>query len=217
MASLAGTSMRLWAGCSLVAVASVAVTVGAAQDVVRIVEPATLTIDEMYRRADVVARVEITLADAEHYRQALYKATVVEGFKGAKTGDSLHFGPFIGYRLGEQYLLFASRERSTVGQAVATGQVNATGFDAAAPVFTITQEGYSSLELEYACEFETRPTCDDSVRVYTDYVTLPDGLQMSPEETAGPFGLRWVRQRDMTSLLRSRASKTERKDDTLSR
>jgi hypothetical protein len=204
--------MSLWSvACSLVAVMSV-VAVAAPQQVVRIVEPATLTLDEMYRRADVVAKVEITLADAEHYRQALYKATVLESYKGTKAGESLYFGPFIGYRLGDEYLLFVSRERRTVGESVAAGKVNATGFDAKAPVFRITQEGYSALEMQYGCEFKTQPECDYVVRVFTDYVTLPDGLQMSPEETEGPFGRRWVRQSELTSLLRSRASKTPERE-----
>ena len=142
--------MRLWSvGCLLAVVVSVGTTVAAPQQVVRNVEPATLTIDEMFQRADVVAKVEITLGDAEHYRQALDKSTVIEGFKGTKAGESLYFGPFIGYRLGDEYLLFVSREKRTVGESVAPGQVNATGFDARAPVFRITQEGYSALETAF--------------------------------------------------------------------
>ena len=51
--------------------------------------------------ADVVAKVEITRGDAEHYRQALYQSTVIENFKGTKAGESLYFGPFNGYRLAK--------------------------------------------------------------------------------------------------------------------
>jgi hypothetical protein len=58
-------------------------------------EPATVTVQELFKRADVVALVKIVAGDSENYQAVMYKATVLKAFKGVKESEQLNFGPFI--------------------------------------------------------------------------------------------------------------------------
>jgi len=73
---------------------------------VTITEPAKYDLEQMFKSSDVVAVVKVISGDTESYNSAVYKAKVIRSFKGAKTGEILYFGPFIGERLGWEYVLF---------------------------------------------------------------------------------------------------------------
>ncbi len=69
-------------------------------------EPAPVKVEELLKQADLVAIVRILSGDTEHYPRAVYKAEVLQPFKGVEKGAIFYFGPFIGYGLGEEFLVF---------------------------------------------------------------------------------------------------------------
>jgi hypothetical protein len=169
---------------------------------VTITEPGIYKLEDLYKKADIVALVKILSGDTEHYAVTVYKAEVVEGFKGAAAKQIVYFGPFIGQRLGWEYVVFLRTEKKPLTPKPTPGANY--GVVSYAAVFN---QGYTSMETGYQCVFEgkeTREQCDYGVRVCTDYIRLPKSTPVSPpmsENTA--FGCRWVRRATFLSLLRS--------------
>ena len=112
-------------------------------------------------------------------------------FKGATVGQTIYFGPYVGTRLGWEYVLFLRNAAKPLAPNP-TSSVN-YGTVYYSEVFN---EGYSSMETSYECVFDGKDIaqkCGDGVRVCTDYIKLPKSLHASPpmtEDTA--FGCRWV-------------------------
>jgi hypothetical protein len=69
-------------------------------------EPGIYELSGLFKQADTVALVSIVSGDTESYSTALYKAEVVTSFKGAAAGETVYFGPYVGERLGWEYILF---------------------------------------------------------------------------------------------------------------
>jgi hypothetical protein len=165
-------------------------------------EPEVYKLEDLYQKADIIALVKILSGDTEHYDVAVYKAQVVEGLKGVAAKQIVYFGPFIGQRLGWEYIVFLRTEKRPLTPNTAPGANY--GVVAYAAVFN---QGYTSMETDYRCVFvgkETKEQCDYGVRVCTDYILLPKSTPVSPpmsENTA--FGCRWVRKTTFLSLLRS--------------
>lgn len=165
-------------------------------------EPGRYDIHELYNDADIIALIEIQSSDAEHYDAAVYKGKVIEGFKGVSAGQSLYFGPYVGLKLGWQYVLFLHKSSSPLAPK-----------DPARPGYGTIQYakvfngGYSSLETSYECVFDAKGSnkeCDEGVRVCTDYLKLPKKMPVFPPMTVDtPFGCRWVRKTEFFSMLQS--------------
>ncbi len=166
---------------------------------ITISEPAKITIQQLYDAADTVAVVQIVAADGENYTTNVYKAKVVTSFKGSGE-DTIYFGPFAGYGLNKQYLLFL-RKSPTTKDPVSTA---APAFGSV-PFAQIFEEGYSALQMEYRCAFpgaDPAVQCDDAVRVCTDYITLPKNIHgYSTEKGEPPFGCRWVHKKEFLALV----------------
>jgi hypothetical protein len=173
---------------------------GAPQSIT-IAEPGRIPLKKLFKMSDTVALVRILSGDTENYETAIYKATVVQSFRGATDGQTLYFGPFIGQRLGFEAIVFLQKAQTP---AVPTTKPEAAY--GTVPFYKVFNEGYSSMEVSYQCEFdgkEIKDQCDDGVKVCTDYIVLPKGTETSPpvqEETA--FGCRWVRRATFLSLLK---------------
>jgi hypothetical protein len=178
--------------------ASIAVTSGT--ETVTITEPARIKLEQLYKIADVIAVVRVVAGDTESYNISISKAIVVKNFKGTTEGQTFYFGPFIGDRLGWEYIVFLRNAKEP-----------AVPKDAKNPAFgtvkylEVFNQGYSSMESSYECVFDgTIPSqsCDDGVRVCTDYIVLPKGVRaFPPEKNDPPFGCRWVRKTKFISLL----------------
>jgi hypothetical protein len=140
--------------------------------------------------------------DTENYDVPVYKAKVVENFKGSKEGDTLYIGPYLGSRLGYEYLLFLRNLKTS-----AVPKAGAKTLWDSVSLLQIFDEGYSSMEISYECVFDggvPERSCDYGVRVCTDYITLPKGIQaFPPEKNDPPFGCRWVRKKAFIPLLES--------------
>ena len=73
---------------------------------VPITEPGIIALESLFQMADTVALVKVVSGDTQNYPTAIYKAEVVKSFKGALAGQTIYFGPYVGYRLGWDYVLF---------------------------------------------------------------------------------------------------------------
>jgi hypothetical protein len=157
-------------------------------------EPGVFTLKELFDSSDIVAIVRIGSGDAEHYTSAVYKAEVVRNFKGSKAGKILYFGPFMGQRLGWQYVLFLRNSKQSLSPKSDTSPYGTVIYH------EVFNEGYSSMEISYECGFEgkdfnTTERCDYAVRVCTDYIKLPKGTHTTPPlDEDADFGCRWIRK-----------------------
>jgi hypothetical protein len=168
-------------------------------------EPGIYEIGDLFKSADVVAFVKIVSGDAENYDCAVYKGEVVQSFKGIQRGTIIYFGPFVGYKLGNEYLLFLRNVAQPIPPKTTT--IASYGNVHYSKVFN---QGYSSMETSYECVFDGEgvlPKCDYGVRVCTDYIKLPKAMSaFPPEDNDPPFGCRWVRKAAFVSLLNTLAS-----------
>ena len=148
-------------------------------------EPGITELSDLFRQADIVALVKTLSGDTESYDDAVYKSAVIKTFKGTKDGESIYFGPFIGERLGWEYVVFLRKERSPLSPKDSLK----TGYGVI-PYAKIFKEGYTAMETSYQCVFSERGanSCDYAVRVCTDYIRLPKTLQAFPAEEPMPFG-----------------------------
>ena len=172
----------------------------AQSQVVTITEPGVYEISGLFKGADVVALVKVVSGDTESYDHTVYKGEVIQSFKGMPRGATLYFGPFVGEKLGWEYVLFLRNVTKPI-----TPKTTATASYGAVPYWEVFNEGYSSMETSYACVFdgkEIAQKCDYGVRVCTDYIKLPKSMPaFPPEDNDPPFGCRWVRKAVFISLL----------------
>ena len=163
-------------------------------------EPGTLKLEQLFKLADVVAVVRVVSGDTENYKTAIYKAVVVNSFKGTTDGQTLYYGPYEGGKLGWEYVVFLHSVKEPAVPKDAKNPAYGT-----VKYFEVFNQGYSSMESSYACVFDERTIndqCDFSVRVCTDYVVLPTGTPVFPSmDEHIPFGCRWVRKTKFLSLL----------------
>jgi hypothetical protein len=172
----------------------------AQSQVVTINEPGVYKISDLFNAADVVALVKIVSGDTENYEHTVYKGEVIQSFKGMPRGATVYFGPFVGEKLGWEYVLFLRNVTKPI-----TPKTTATASYGTIPYFEVFNEGYCSMETSYACVFdgkEIAQKCDYGVRVCTDYIKLPKSMPAFPPEVNDPpFGCRWVRKAVFISLL----------------
>ncbi len=186
-----------------VAIAAIALTrpvMGQQPRTVTVTEPGVYELADLFKAADKVAVVKVLSGDTENYQTAVYKGEVVQNFKGATVGETVYFGPYVGLRLGWEYVLFLRM----APEIVSPKNASSTGFGRVR-VERIFNEGYSSMETKYECVFdgeEISQKCDYGVRICTDYIRLPKSTPVFPPETEDtPFGCRWVRRGTFISLL----------------
>lgn len=163
-------------------------------------EPGIIALESLFQMADTVALVKVVSGDTQNYPTAIYKAEVVKSFKGAPGGQTIYFGPYVGTRLGWDYVVFLRNVAKPLAPRP-TSRVN-YGTVSYSEVFN---EGYSSMESSYECVFDGKDTaqkCDHAVRVCTDYIKLPQSLHTFPPMTADtPFGCRSVRKEAFLAVL----------------
>ncbi len=169
-------------------------------------EPGIYQLADLFTRADKVALVKVTSGNAEAYDVAIYKARVVEGFKGLTAGETIYFGPYIRTELGAEYILFLRDNAKAIEPK--TQADSGYGTVKYSEVF---DEGYSSMLTSYECVFNgasPNQDCDYGVRVCTDYIKLPNSLPSFPADGDNtPFGCRWVRKAAFISFLDSLGGK----------
>jgi len=167
-----------------------------------------VTDTDLFKAADVVALVKTVSGDTESYDHAVYKGEVIQSFKGISRGATVYFGPFVGEKLGWEYVLFLRNATKPI-----TPKTTAASSYGTVPYSEVFNEGYSSMQTSYACVFdgkEIAQKCDYGVRVCTDYIKLPQSMPaFPPANNDPPFGCRWVRKRVFISLLDTLAHPTK--------
>ena len=169
-------------------------------DVVTLIEPGVYNIGDLFKEADVVALVKVVSGDTENYRHPVYKGEVIQSFKGMPRGAIVYFGPFVGNKLGWEYILFLRNlTKPITPKTVPTASYGTVGYS------EVFNEGYSSMEISSSCVFngkEIAQKCDDGVRICTDYIKVPKSIPaFPPEANDPPFGCRWVRKSVFICLL----------------
>ena len=163
-------------------------------------EPGIIRLDDLFQMANTVALVKVLSGDTQNYPKVIYKAEVVKSFKGATVGQTIYFGPYVGTRLGWEYVLFLRNVAKPLAPNL-TSSVN-YGTVHYSEVFN---QGYTSMESSYECVFDGKDfaqKCGDGVRVCTDYIKVPKSLHTSPPMTEDtPFGCRWIRKEAFLSAL----------------
>ena len=171
-------------------------------------EPAKIPLAKLYKLAEVVAVVRVVAGDTESYKTTIYKAVVVTRFKGAEKEKIIYYGPYIGGRLGEEYVVFLRNAKEPAEPKDTKNPAFGTVND-----LEVFNQGFSSMQTSYECVFAGKDAdqhCDDGVRVCTDYIVLPKGTRtFSSEKDEPPFGCRWVRRAKLISLLDKLAGKTD--------
>jgi hypothetical protein len=169
---------------------------------VTITEPGIIALESLFQMADTVALVKVVSGDTQNYPTAIYKGEVVKSFKGAPAGQTIYFGPYVGTRLGWDYVLFLRN----VAKPLAPNPTSSVNYGTVS-YSEVFNEGYSSMETSYECVFDGKDTaqqCDYAVRVCTDYIKLPKSLHTFPPMTEDtPFGCRSVRKEALFAVLRT--------------
>lgn len=166
-------------------------------DCATISEPASVSIENLHKQADVVALVQIVSGDTENYEAPVYKAKVLRAFKGSAVGQYVYIGKFIGYQVGGEYLAFLRRSEK-VAAPVRPGGLNY----GEVKVLQIMYEGYSFMLVTYECIFAGKTTaeqCDYGVQISTNQVLLPKSVKAYSLGTRGGGGPHYMVRRD--SLL----------------
>jgi hypothetical protein len=175
---------------------------------VTVTEPGKIELAQLFKAADIVATVRIVSGDTENYTTAMYKAEVKRSFKGTNAGENVYFGPYIGFKLGGEYLLFLRNAKVPAVPKEATAMYGIVHHG------VVFNEGYSSMAVSYECVFDGKDVgqqCDYAVRVCTDYTILPQYIRTFPpgsKET--PFGCRWTRRSAFESLVGQIAASSSR-------
>jgi len=183
---------------SVLAVASQSPTKDAVT--ITITEPAQVSLAELVRQADVVALVSILAGDTERYHNVVYRASVLQAFKGTNKAAVIYFGPFVGYRIGSEYVVALKRADRPLSKLVKQSKGLARSpFDDAAMYLQIMYDGYSVMAVDYTCMLAP---CDYAVDVAYTQVRLPPGVNLTPNPGHnGTSAHGWVRKNDLLAAL----------------
>ena len=150
---------------------SASVTTTSGQATTTLTEPAATDVAGLFHAADLVAVVKVVSGDTEHYATAVYKAQVIQAFKGTNPGETLYFGPYVGLRLGWQYVVFLRSMHETLkptsDTAISYGPLR---------YYAIFNEGYTAMEAQYECVFHgenVNQKCDDAEKGEYEVQELP--------------------------------------------
>lgn len=168
-------------------------------------DPAPVKVEDLLKQADLVAIVRILSGDTEHYPMTVYKVEVLQPFKGAEKGAILYLGPFIGYGLGEELLVFLHHSEKGIepeSQAVPTG----LSYGPISSFYLVMYDGYSALPVKFDCVFdgkEIAQQCDYGIRINTFQLVLPKSMKTYPSSTRGSFSeeTKWVRKTVFLAFL----------------
>ena len=175
-------------------------------ETVTVSDPAQVSLKSLFIEADLVAFVKIHSGDAESYKQVIYKAEVLQAFKGTIEKEIIYFTPFIGYSVGAEYLVFLKKTGARIGELIdEKGKPKAISYDITQTYYRIMYGGYSVMSIRYECIFDGKDPqskCDYGVQFNTYQVKLPAQLKTLPKNV-GEFSSdkRWVRRKAIEEIL----------------
>jgi hypothetical protein len=133
-------------------------------------DPAVVTIGELFREADVVAIIRILPGESE--------MEVLSGFKGARAGEKLGFTRYSNTSIGAEYLVFLRRPHG--------GE----------PGYVGMYQGYGVMPVDQVCAFAGRDKnrgCDSGVEIDTYQVRLPKRIRTYPSQSENG-NKKWVKR-----------------------
>ena len=153
-------------------------------------------IASLYEEADFVGFVKILSGEFKEYSGAVYKARVLKILKGNPIETEIYLGPFSGYGIGSEYLLFSRK----TGQTLATHwpqdrqSRDSLSFPANAEYFSIMFEGFGMMSIQYV------------VRLDGNAVEIPTHIKLPPElkeKIKRSDNKEWVGKDDIAKYLES--------------
>ncbi len=155
----------------------------------------------LFEQADKVVLIKVLSGDSEHYETAVYKAVVEAAYKGATKNEIIFFGPFEGYKVGGEYVLFL---KSGAGEEPKND--GALSYGLLQHVDRVMYEGYATLAVGYECVFDGAAVdqeCDESIQLNPEQVILPDSLKAFPKGDATSLTnyKKWVRRKPFLAEL----------------
>jgi hypothetical protein len=135
----------------------------------------SVELGELFKEADVVAFVKVQAGDIESFDTPLFKAKSRLCFKGCANGEVLYFGPFQGYEVGSEYLVFLEKTPSSIimHRKENADQCNDV-FEAQATYLKIMYAGYSVMPVLYSMLISDG---DDAVKFPYEQVILPESFE----------------------------------------
>ncbi|HYM78115.1 MAG TPA: hypothetical protein VE377_19220 [Candidatus Dormibacteraeota bacterium] len=167
---------------------------------------APVSIDDLFKQADLVAIVHILSGDSEHYPVTVYKGKVETAVKGTATGEIIYFGPYVSYGVGSEYLVFLRKSEKGIEPRDKSSGIN---YGSVPTFFQGMYGGFSIMPIEYACVFEGKEVsqqCDYAVKLNPEQTILPPGIQafLRGEVGAATNSDKWVRREAIVSFLKYR-------------
>jgi len=164
-------------------------------------------LDDLFKEADLVGMVKVVAGESQNHSSTIYKAEMLQVFKGMVESRFIYFGPYQGSEIGGEYLVFMKRTGEKL-QSLRNEGVPADSpvFNPEAPYYLVMYEGYGKMESGYECIFEDNKgtPCDDAIRLYPEQILLPKKLKTYPGDdvdTLHPMNPRWVHRSHMTDYL----------------
>ena len=163
----------------------------------------SVKVDELFKEADLVATVRILSGDSEHYDVTVYKAQVVKAYKGASNRETIYFGPYVSYGIGNEYVVFLSKSGKHIAPKKESSGPNCGKIPS---FFEAMYAGFGVMPIKYVCLFEGEEParqCDDAVKVNPEQIGLPHGIRTYPagDADATTNYSKWVRKDAFLSLL----------------
>ncbi len=158
-------------------------------------ESSAHSLSDLFNRTSEVVLVKVIAGDSTTYDIPLYKAQVIQAFKGASNQDTIYFSAFAGVQIGSNYFLFLQNAPAPV----APKSKSAAGFGTV-PYSQLADDALPSVS---QCIFPgTDPAqhCADAVQICTDHILLPQSLSLyriSGSTSQCP----WFRQSDFVTAL----------------
>jgi hypothetical protein len=172
------------------------------------------SVNDLYHEADVVAIIQIesgsVVKNGEHECGVKYRGRLLEPIKGPfKSNDVIEFGPFSGYGVGNQALVFLDDSTKVYDPKVSTNS-SAMAQEAEykktclpfMPKYSIMFSGFGFLEISWTTKFDYK----DAVLFKDEWVASPDGLEKKLHER-GDNRIEsteyWVKVADVVTYLKN--------------
>jgi hypothetical protein len=139
------------------------------------------SLPDLAKDATFIGRVTIVAGTTESFKEAVYKAKVVEAIKGAELGKYLYFGPYVGTRVGWDYFVFLKSDHTTLKDHLEVGSdPRNSPFGISEPYLAVMCAGYGEMYIDnYASEL---PEAGEAVVVDALSVPLPGTLRTFESE-----------------------------------
>ena len=143
-----------------------------------------IPIEELFKKADVVALVDIKKGETIDIEGgscgAVYEGTVAEAFKGVKKDGVVIFGPYHGYKIGYKYLLFLYNAENLFEPISSTNSISEAArqeylkkCQSKLKGLRIMHSGYGALKIEFTGKYKYKDAAIIPKRYVSFSQTLP--------------------------------------------